>query len=179
MTQLITTRLILRIITTTDTLNYVAFEERNKDHFTSWSPAQQFSHDEYQNLIDTWVRDGQQGNSARFFLFLKDDAQEQIIGMCNFSNIIRGPFQACYLGYKIDHAYEGKGLMFEALQSAIAYMFDEQNLHRIMANYMPINIRSGKLLQRLGFSIEGEAKQYLLINGIWADHILTSLINPT
>ena len=68
--------------------------------------------------------------------------------------------------------------MYEALNVAITYIFEQQRLHRIMANYIPGNERSGKLLAKLGFEIEGRAKQLLLINGQWEDHILTSLINP-
>jgi ribosomal-protein-alanine N-acetyltransferase len=56
-------------------------------------------------------------------------------------------------------------------------MFEQQKLHRIMANYMPSNKRSARLLQKLGFVIEGHAKKYLLINGQWEDHVLTSLTN--
>ena len=47
-----------------------------------------------------------------------------------------------------------------------------------MACYMPANQRSGALLERLGFEREGFARAYLMINGRWEDHILTSLINP-
>jgi ribosomal-protein-alanine N-acetyltransferase len=47
-----------------------------------------------------------------------------------------------------------------------------------MANYMPRNARSGDLLARLGFTVEGKASQYLQINGVWEDHVLTSRINP-
>lgn len=32
-------------------------------------------------------------------------------------------------------------------------------------------------LHRLGFVVDGRAKKYLLINGQWEDHILTSLTN--
>ena len=42
---------------------------------------------------------------------------------------------------------------------------------------MPSNKRSAQLLQKIGFIIEGYAKNYLLINGQWEDHILTSLTN--
>jgi ribosomal-protein-alanine N-acetyltransferase len=47
-----------------------------------------------------------------------------------------------------------------------------------MANYMPHNRRSGNVLKRLGFVVEGYARDYLMINGKWEDHIFTSLINP-
>ena len=41
-----------------------------------------------------------------------------------------------------------------------------------MASYLPRNDRSGVLLKRLGFEIEGKARAYLRINGRWEDHIL-------
>lgn len=53
-----------------------------------------------------------------------------------------------------------------------------QHIHRIMANYMPHNKRSGALLARLGFEKEGYAKDYLLIDGQWRDHVLTALTTP-
>ena len=69
------------------------------------------------------------------------------------------------------------GLMTEALRLAIDYMFKERNLHRIMANYMQSNSRSGRILEKLGFAIDGRAKEYLQINGRWEDHVMTSLVN--
>jgi ribosomal-protein-alanine N-acetyltransferase len=68
--------------------------------------------------------------------------------------------------------------MFEALYSSKDYIFNVLKLHRIIANYLPRNRRSGALLERLGFEIEGEAKELLKINGVWEDHVMTSLINP-
>ena len=69
-------------------------------------------------------------------------------------------------------------MMAEALAGAIDFAFDSLHLHRIEANYMPHNRRSGNTLRRLGFVVEGYARDYLLINGKWEDHILTSLSNP-
>jgi ribosomal-protein-alanine N-acetyltransferase len=67
--------------------------------------------------------------------------------------------------------------MFEALQAAITYVFADMSLHRIMANYVPGNKRSGALLSRLGFVQEGYARDYLFLNGKWCDHVMTSLTN--
>ena len=67
--------------------------------------------------------------------------------------------------------------MYEALAAAIPHVFANLGLHRVMANYRPENVRSGRLLQRLGFEREGLARSYLKINGVWTDHVLTSVIN--
>jgi ribosomal-protein-alanine N-acetyltransferase len=101
-----------------------------------------------------------------------------VIGFVNFNAFQRGPFQACLLGYSLDEHHQGKGVMFEALERAIAHVFGELKLHRIMANYLPDNARSGKLLERLGFVREGYARNYVHIDGRWRDHVLTSLVSP-
>ncbi len=78
----------------------------------------------------------------------------------------------------MDAEHQGEGYMHEALAAAIEYVFTDLNIHRIQANYQPSNHRSGRLLERLGFAIEGYARNYLLIDGAYRDHILTSLTNP-
>jgi ribosomal-protein-alanine N-acetyltransferase len=70
-------------------------------------------------------------------------------------------------------------LITEALMAAIKYVFEELNLHRVMANYMPGNEKSAKLLQRLGFKVEGHARDYLRLAGDWQDHTLTALVNES
>ncbi|TBR45111.1 30S ribosomal protein S5 alanine N-acetyltransferase [Marinomonas agarivorans] len=110
---------------------------------------------------------------AFFFLNV---SQTKILGYSNFSNIVRGAFQACYLGYSLAEEEQGKGLMNEALKAGIDYMHTEQNIDRIMANYMPKNVASAAVLTRLGFEKEGVAKNYLKIAGQWEDHILTALV---
>lgn len=67
--------------------------------------------------------------------------------------------------------------MTEALQITTEYLFTKMNIHRIMANCMVKNKRSLAVLSRVGFVKEGVAKDYLMINGRWEDHILTSLTN--
>jgi ribosomal-protein-alanine N-acetyltransferase len=81
------------------------------------------------------------------------------------------------VGYSLAESKQGNGYMSEAVSLCVEYIFDELNFHRIVANYMPRNQRSGNLLKKLGFVVEGYARDYLLINGKWEDHILTSLIN--
>ena len=100
------------------------------------------------------------------------------IGQANLSNIQRGPFQAATLGYHIDGALEGRGLMRETLELTVAYAFGPLDLNRVMANYIPGNERSASLLAKLGFVEEGYARNYLFIDGAWRDHVLTACLNP-
>jgi ribosomal-protein-alanine N-acetyltransferase len=155
------------------------FFERNRAHLIAWDPpAPRDFH-----TLEYWRRhaaDAQaaivNGSAVRLNLFASQ-APDVLAGRINFTQINRGAFWSCMLGYSLDASWQGKGLMHECLESAIAYMFDSVGVHRIQANYQPENVRSGALLARLGFAVEGHAAQYLFINGRWRDHVLTALVN--
>lgn len=112
-----------------------------------------------------------------YYLIILDSNSGEMLGTISFSNISRFPFHACNVGYSLSETAQGRGVMTRALRMALEYMFNIQNLHRIMAGYMPRNKRSESVLKRLEFTQEGLAKDYLLINGKWEDHVLTSLTN--
>ncbi len=159
----------------------IEFESKNKDYLLKWGssiladlPNNTSVAQVVQKRLETWQQEYDEGTAVRFCLKPIDEPGH-IIGFCHFTQIFYGAFKACYLGYRIDQDYAGNGRMFEALEFCINYVFTELGLHRLMANYMPTNLKSAQLLQRLGFSWEGYAKNYLLINGCWEDHILTAL----
>ncbi|MYN17417.1 GNAT family N-acetyltransferase [Rugamonas sp. FT107W] len=177
--QMTTDRLLLKHPAADDGARLLAYRERNRAHLEPWEPKRtgQFytlqAVEEQLGRMERLVEE----KSALFWLLQLPDSDE-VVGECAFTNIVRGPFQACHLGFSLDSRHTGKGLMHEALAAAIAHMFEVHGPHRIMANHQPSNTSSEKLLHRLGFEREGLAKKYLKINGRWADHVLTSLINP-
>jgi len=156
------------------------FALENREHFAPWEPKREeryFTVESWRELLGQGIERVGAGSGLQFVMYPKHEPESGIIGQCTFSGIARGPFQASFLGYGLDRRAVGKGLMGEALEAAIRYCFGELNLHRIMANYMPTNVRSGRLLRRLGFVPEGYARDYLFLDGCWQDHVLTSLTN--
>ena len=117
--------------------------------------------------------------SCRFWVFRRE-APGRAIGVCNFSNFVRGRFQACMAGYSLDFELHGQGLMTEALGRALEYAFASDGLamHRVMANHLVDNHASAAVLRKLGFTVEGTAKDYLFVGGKWNDHVLNALVNP-
>ena len=59
----------------------------------------------------------ERGQSAHWVLFAREGDAYEAVGTANVSQIVRGPFQAAYLGYQIARRHEGKGLMAEALRA--------------------------------------------------------------
>lgn len=149
----------------------------NRTHLAPYEPLRDdeyFSLGNIQNRIINFLNDYQKKRSLPLVVTLKND--EHIIATINFTNFVYGVFQACYLGFSLENASQGKGLMYESLESSIEYVRKRYGIHRIMANHLPDNLRSSNTLRRLGFKKEGYAQSYLKINGIWEDHILNSLI---
>lgn len=157
----------------------VRYYDENRDHLEPWEPVRDDSFYDLRKARERLakaVAEFTEGSAFHFAVI--DNETGAMIGICNFSNVIRGMFQACHLGFAIAASHEGKGLMFESLQSGIRYMFETVGLHRVMANHLLHNDRSAALLRRLGFEREGVARSYLNIAGRWQDHVLNALINP-
>jgi [ribosomal protein S5]-alanine N-acetyltransferase len=175
-----TARALLRIGRDDDAAGLLDYINRNRDHHRQWEPRVResfFTLETQRRVIARRLEDFARGEAACMLIF--DRALPgTVIGRCNFTEIVRGPFQACYLGYGVDREYEGKGYMSESLRAALNWAFVELRLHRIMANHRPDNERSARLLERLGFVREGYARDYLFIDGHWTDHVLTALTNP-
>ncbi len=177
-----TGRLSLRLARPTMASGVAAFFAENwTGHLDRWSPQVgpgYFTQEYWRARLERFDLEWQSGAAARFLLQPRGPASGPVIGTCNYTNIVRGPFQACNLGYQVARSHQGQGLMAEALGELNAFVFRELRLHRIMANHIPENERSARLLQRLGFRREGVAKEYLFIAGAWRDHVLNALANP-
>lgn len=175
-----TARLVLTLPSAETAPALARYYERNREHFALSSPLLPKAAYDVAGCaqrLNSARSDFVAGSSARFVLF-EQGRELEPMGDVSLTNIVRGPLQAAYLGYKLDRAVVGQGYMTEAVAAVAHYAFETLRLHRLMANYMPSNEASGRVLQRVGFVVEGHAKDYLHLNGAWRDHVLTSLTNP-
>ena len=159
----------------------LAYVQENRAHhapFNPPSPAGYYTLDHWRARLSHNRQEWREGRSARFVIFHRGQLKGPVVGVANLTQIARGPFQGCTLGYSLDRQAVGQGYMQEALRAVLDYAFGPFGLHRVMANYLPTNVRSGNVLRRLGFSVEGYARDYLYIDGAWRDHVLTALTNP-
>jgi [ribosomal protein S5]-alanine N-acetyltransferase len=177
--ELKTERLTLRLGTTDDIpaiLHYYRVNRAYLEPFEPQRPDGFYSRDFWQTVLTSRATDFHTGYAVKLLIFLQTEP-DQVIGTINLNNIVRGALQGATLGYGLSAQHQGQGYMTEAGQRLIAYAFDQLNLHRLMASYMPHNHRSANVLKRLGFQNEGIAKDYLFINGQWQDHVMASLVN--
>ncbi len=174
-----TERLILGILDENYAAMALDFLRRNKDFLEPWSAKRaenQLTIEKQAVRLHLQSLDFKKQTNIRFYLFKKTDLN-RIIGNIALSNIIRGAFQSCHLGYQIDEYEQNKGLTTEALKEIVAYAFEVLQLHRIEANIIPRNAKSIRVVEKLGFQKEGFSKKYLKINDKWEDHFSFVLLN--
>jgi [ribosomal protein S5]-alanine N-acetyltransferase len=181
LTTLATARLVLHPTDPSRAAAVAAYVIRNRAAHARWNPpmaAAMFTAEGQAERLHSALRAEDAGGEVGWWLALHD-APDAVIGSARLSQIARGPFCSAMLGYAIDHAHEGRGLMHEALQAVLADAFGPRLcLHRVQANARVENTRSLALLDRLGFVREGLAREYLFIDGAWRDHVLTARVNP-
>ena len=174
-----TDRLELRIIDKTFAPQVLDYFTRNREFLKEWEDVKSegfFTLGWQESWLERELNAIENGTSLRLWLFKKDDAS-RTIGTVAFNNIVKGAFLSCHLGYKLDKDEINKGYITEAIRRGIDIAFNEIRLHRIEANIMPKNIRSLRVVEKLGFYNEGLAYKYLKINGKWEDHIHMVLLN--
>lgn len=172
-------RVYLRLASAGDILEIVDYYRRNRDALKAVEPHRPdaFYDLPYWQLAIKEIRhEFRHDTGVRFIIRKKDD--DTFLGLINFTGIERGTLQSCRVGYSLDRAHQGQGYMTEALSVAVKYMFHEKELHRVQAAYLPENIASKRVLEKVGFQAIGLAPAYLLIDGQWRDHHLSSIINP-
>ncbi|MCH8531113.1 MAG: GNAT family N-acetyltransferase [Saccharospirillum sp.] len=175
MTQILyTERLALKPPQAVTVAQLHAYHKLNRQHFIQGGGILPVSAWDCRRRLSFERKQWRQGSAYRFYGFLGKNLVLDI----GLSNVIRGLFYAAHLGYRTDKAHQGQGLMSEAARAVVDFAFHEVCLHRIMANYQPDNLASGRVLEKLGFKQEGFAPDYLLIGGQWRDHILTALTYP-
>jgi ribosomal-protein-alanine N-acetyltransferase len=103
-------------------------------------------------------------------LLLRRNEDDAIVGIFEFSEIVRGGFQNAYLGYWVGAPFAAQGYMSEGMQLALRFASGDLRLHRVEANIQPTNERSLALARNAGFKREGFSPRYLKIGGRWRDH---------
>ncbi len=153
----------------------LAYYIRNREHLEPWEPARhpKFYELDYQRGV---IERSLASDTEKRFVGI-DRETSAIVASVNLSNVRRGVNQSAIIGYSVDAASQGRGYATTCAGAVMRYAFDVMNLHRLETSYNPINARSGRVLRKLGFVVEGYARDYLRIDGNWNDAILVGRTN--
>lgn len=161
-----------------DYAQWAALREASKDYLQPWEPAwaeDDLSRPAYRRRLTVYAREMELNSAWPFFIFATGE-EERLLGAVTLSNIRRGVSETGTLGYWIGRPYAGLGHATAAVQAVLLFAFDVLKLHRVEAACVPTNKASRRVLEKAGFRHEGEARAYLKINGVWADHLLFGVV---
>jgi [ribosomal protein S5]-alanine N-acetyltransferase len=81
------------------------------------------------------------------------------------------------IGYMLDPALQGKGIMLEAIQKVVEYGFKVMQLHSIEGQLDPRNLASAAVLKKAGFVQEALFKENCLVKDEFTDTAVYSILN--
>jgi ribosomal-protein-alanine N-acetyltransferase len=95
----------------------------------------------------------------------------RLAGQMTVSNVVHGVQRSCTVGYWVDGALAGRGIVPTALALVIDHCFTEVFMHRVEIDIRPENKASLRVVEKLGLRREGYFERYLDIDGAWRDHV--------
>lgn len=163
----------LRMPRMADFEEWSAVRGASREFLAPWEPL--WSDDDltrgaFRRRIRRYERDLHEEAGYAFLVFRKSD--RVMLGGATLTNLRRGAAQACSLGYWMAQSHAGKGYMSAAIAALVPFAHSLLRLRRIEAACLLSNAASIKLLEKMKFSREGTARQYLSIAGSWQDHLL-------
>ncbi len=162
---------VLRQLDPADAAAVAEAYARNREHLAPWEPTREPSWATAEVQLReaaTRLRAHARGDGIPLVLVRGED----VVGVLNVTGTIRGSFLSANLGYWLDAALAGRGLMSTAVRIACEVARDELALHRLQAGTLLHNAASQHVLRACGFTPIGVAPRYLRIAGRWQDHLL-------
>lgn len=109
---------------------------------------------------------------AKMFLIMQQDA---IVGVLSF-NAIEPLNKTAYIGYWLDEAHQGQGILSQALEAFIQHYARSGEVRRFVIKCRVDNAASNRVAQRNGFVLEGCLKEAEFLNGRYDDQNLYARI---
>jgi RimJ/RimL family protein N-acetyltransferase len=126
--------------------------------------------------LTRWLEDLEKDKTT-FAFAIRALEGDELIGTLELDGILWA-HRVCGMSIAIgDRANWGRGYGTEAAGLALAFAFDELNLHRVTVTVFTYNERSIAMFEALGFQREGVFREFLQRDGRWYDMILYGLLD--
>jgi [ribosomal protein S5]-alanine N-acetyltransferase len=170
--RLETGRLILREIVPADADDlFRIFSDAETMRY--WSCRPYTSVEQANKLVEDIAETARCGAGVQWAITLRND--ERLIGKCGY-NEWRKRHRRGDISYIVASEHWGKGIVSEALRAVLNYGFDHMNLHSVEAGVTPGNEASTRMLERLGFHLEGQLRENFWAEDRFVDSLIYSLL---
>ena len=148
--------------------------DRNRAHLRPWLPWV----DAVRSAADTraFIEEGLQrfARGAGYELGIWQEGA--LVGVIGVHEIDAQNAQAS-IGYWLDAAHQGQGIMTRAVVAVLDDLFFERGLHRVEIRVDPENRRSRAIPERLGFRMEGVLREAICYRDRWGDLVIYGILD--
>ena len=130
----------------------------------------------FAGMVRQFNRRARLGQMLPFAVDYRPDGQAWVLaGQLTISGITHGSASWAQAGYWVDQRWAGRGIIPTALALAVDHCFFTLHLHRMEVAIRPENVRSLRVVEKLGFRHEGCRARYMHVDGDWRDHEMFAL----
>ena len=165
--------LSLKLVTEKDAEEVYQMIDSSRDHFREWLGWLDHS---------TKVEDAKANIQANLKRFISNEGLDtaivykgKIVGKIGFNTINRAN-QTASIGYMLDEAFQGKGIMTRAVKAMLKIAFEEYRLHKVEIHAAVGNIKSRNIPIRLGFQEEGTIRSAEWLYNHYVDHVVYGML---
>jgi len=100
----------------------------------------------------------------------------RVVGNTGFSVRKVGEGMQGSIGWTLGKAFEGNGYVTEAATALLDYLFRAVGFHRVYAMSSPQNVRSVRVMERLGMRREAHFIENCFTDGTWSDEVVYAIL---
>jgi ribosomal-protein-serine acetyltransferase len=162
----------LRAFEEADAHELYALIERNRAQLAKWIQWAQGQTQEQTLAFIRRARTKESENSGFEWAVVADG---RIVGVAGFPTIDRANRSAA-IGYWLDQAHQGRGVMTSAVAALVSHAFENWQLNRLEIQADVGNTPSRAVAERLGFRYEGTLRQAYRVGERYSDDAVYSLL---
>lgn len=166
----------LRPLRRRDEADWARIRQRSPAWFRPWDSSRPPTSAEpgmdFARMVRTFSLRARRGQMLPWAVeYTAPDARSGVFaGQVTVSGITRGSACWAQVGYWVDPAWAGRGIIPTAVALACDHCFGVLRLHRIEIAIRPENTNSLAVVRKLGFRYEGRRENYMHVDGAWRDH---------
>jgi ribosomal-protein-alanine N-acetyltransferase len=165
-------RLVLRELRPGDAEDlFRVFADEEAMRYWSYRPFTTL--DQAHRLLESLAQSVREGIGLHWAITLRGD--DRLIGRCGF-NEWRKAHRRGDISYIVAREQWGKGVVSEALRAMLAHGFGPMDLHSVEAGVTPGNDASTRMLEKLGFRLEGHLRESYWAEDRFVDSLIYSLL---
>ena len=161
--------IVLRPLRRRDEKIWMRLRAENTTWLEPWEPTDpqgQHTALSFPRYVRNLTRSARSGSMLPFAV----DFCGGLVGQVTVSAMMSGSLRGGTIGYWLSRHAAGHNVMPYAVAMVTDYCLLTLNMHRLEINIRPGNVKSLRVVAKLGYRDEGIRQRYLHINGQWRDH---------